>query len=67
MTEKAQAPAVVMGLSPTGLYVIHELGRAWVPVIGVAKNPFRKIHLGARQRARRLDHLWTTATTLRCD
>jgi D-aspartate ligase len=29
-------PAVVLGLSPTGLYVVRELGRAGVPVVGVA-------------------------------
>lgn len=29
-------PAVVMGLSPTGLHVVRTLGRAGVPVIGVS-------------------------------
>ena len=32
-------PAVVLGLSPTGLYAIRELGRAGVPVLGVAAEP----------------------------
>ncbi len=32
-------PAVVLGLSPTGLYAIRELGRAGIPVLGVAAEP----------------------------
>ncbi|MDO9472264.1 MAG: hypothetical protein Q7J28_04355 [Caulobacter sp.] len=32
-------PAVVLGLSPTGLYAIRELGQAGVPVLGVAAEP----------------------------
>lgn len=31
------APAVVMGLSPTGLHVVRTLGRAGVPVIGLGE------------------------------
>ena len=31
-------PAVVMGLSPTGLYAVRELGRAGVPVLGVTRE-----------------------------
>ena len=31
-----QAVAVVLGLSPTGLYVVRELGRAGIPVVGVS-------------------------------
>lgn len=31
-------PAVVLGLSPTGLYAVRELGRAGVPVLGVASQ-----------------------------
>ena len=33
--KSALPPAVVMGLSPTGLHVIRALGRAGIPVIGV--------------------------------
>jgi D-aspartate ligase len=29
-------PAIVLGLSPTGLYAVRELGRAGIPVLGVA-------------------------------
>jgi len=32
-------PAVVLGLSPTGLYAIRELGQAGVPVLGVGAEP----------------------------
>lgn len=32
-------PAVVLGLSPTGLYAVRELGRAGVPVLGVSATP----------------------------
>ena len=32
-------PAVVLGLSPTGLYAIRELGRNGVPVLGVGPEP----------------------------
>ena len=32
------APAVVLGLSPTGLYVVRELGRAGVPVLGASES-----------------------------
>lgn len=37
-TELTPAPpcAVVLGLSPTGLYAVRELGRAGVPVLGVS-------------------------------
>lgn len=39
MTELADLPtAFVLGLSPTGLYVIRELGAAGVPVVGVASE-----------------------------
>lgn len=31
-------PAVVLGLSPTGLYAVRELGRAGVPVLGVCSE-----------------------------
>lgn len=31
-------PAVVLGLSPTGLYAVRELGRAGVPVLGVSRG-----------------------------
>lgn len=31
-------PAVVLGLSPTGLYAVRELGRAGVPVLGVSRE-----------------------------
>jgi D-aspartate ligase len=31
-------PAVVLGLSPTGLYAVRELGRAGIPVTGVASE-----------------------------
>lgn len=31
-------PAVVLGLSPTGLYAVRELGRAGVPVLGVTRE-----------------------------
>jgi D-aspartate ligase len=41
-------PAVVLGLSPTGLYAIRELGQAGVPVLGVA---------GSRQTASRSRYL----------
>lgn len=29
-------PAIVMGLSPTGLYAVRELARAGIPIVGVA-------------------------------
>ncbi len=38
MTGAALPPAVVLGLSPTGLHVVRELGRAGVPVIGVSDS-----------------------------
>lgn len=31
-------PAVVLGLSPTGLFAVRELGRAGVPVLGVSQE-----------------------------
>jgi D-aspartate ligase len=31
--------AVVLGLSPTGLYAVRELGRAGIPVLGVSRYP----------------------------
>ena len=31
--------AVVLGLSPTGLYAVRELGRAGVPVFGASRSP----------------------------
>ncbi|MEZ5645269.1 MAG: hypothetical protein R3E99_08985 [Burkholderiaceae bacterium] len=31
-------PGVVLGLSPTGLYAVRELGRAGVPVLGVCRE-----------------------------
>jgi D-aspartate ligase len=34
---KRNTPAVVLGLSPTGLYAVRELGRAGVQVLGVAR------------------------------
>ena len=34
----ARPPAVVMGLSPTGLYAVRELGRAGIAVTGVASG-----------------------------
>lgn len=36
--DPALPPAVVMGLSPTGLHVVRALGRAGVRVIGTAQN-----------------------------
>jgi len=33
-----RTPAVVLGLSPTGLYAVRELGRAGIPVTGVASE-----------------------------
>ena len=35
---KRMPPAVVMGLSPTGLYAVRELGRAGITVTGVASG-----------------------------
>lgn len=32
------APAVILGLSPTGLYAVRELGRAGVPILGVGET-----------------------------
>ena len=37
MTSKEKpVPAVVLGLSPTGLYAVRELGAADIPVLGVS-------------------------------
>ena len=36
--QKYTAGAVVMGMSPTGLYAVRELGRAGVPVLGVSAS-----------------------------
>ena len=41
MTRPEPSPlptAVVLGLSPTGLYAVRELGRAGVPVVGIAES-----------------------------
>ena len=59
--------AVVLGLSPTGLYAIRELGRAGLPVIGFSREPgpaqsskyLRAAHVVADQSA--LDRLLSIA------
>lgn len=38
MAAANMTPAVVLGLSPTGLYAVRELGRAGVPVVGVCSE-----------------------------
>ncbi|MCB2017003.1 MAG: hypothetical protein KDF54_05770 [Hydrogenophaga sp.] len=38
MAATQMTPAVVLGLSPTGLYAVRELGRAGVPVLGVSRE-----------------------------
>lgn len=38
MNTKFTTPAVVLGLSPTGLYAVRELGRAGIKVIGVSSE-----------------------------
>lgn len=38
MAAYTSTPAVVFGLSPTGLYAVRELGRAGVPVLGVCSE-----------------------------
>lgn len=60
-------PAVVLGLSPTGLYAIRELGRAGVPVLGAGAEAQTASHsryltwgdkrLIEPDEARRLDRL----------
>jgi predicted ATP-grasp superfamily ATP-dependent carboligase len=36
--DRVEQFAVVLGLSPTGLYVIRELGAAGIPVLGVTQS-----------------------------
>ena len=52
----AVVPAVVMGLSPTGLYAVRELGRAGISVTGMASS------IQAGSSSRYLAHLITAAS-----
>lgn len=53
--EQAAVPAVVMGMSPTGLYAVRELGRAGIAVTGMASS------VQAGSSSRYLHHLITAA------
>lgn len=52
LEDQTGPPAVVLGLSPTGLHVVRALGRAGVQVTGVADGP--AAGLGSRYLAHRI-------------